>query len=233
MTTLDASTLGNSIEVSLDKLHAWAYQKPSVARLARLTRVLLFSAFMPTGLIKLLGLPFASPAVGPEIFGFFDAMHKTGIYWRFIGLSQIAAAILLLADSTRGLGSLMYLCILSNVTILTFALPFGGTRLVTSLMMLAVLLLVCLEYHRWRSLLPWCSGLPYSPPDRPSTWPAETITLAALMVVATLAGLSSRSLLPGATPFSNQALINSVPIVVLLYGVATGVGWIRDRHVHS
>jgi CRISPR/Cas system-associated protein Cas5 (RAMP superfamily) len=46
-------------------------------------------------------------------------LHGTGFYYRLIGVSQLAAALLLLIPRTTLLGALLYLPIIFNICVLT------------------------------------------------------------------------------------------------------------------
>lgn len=199
--------LGTGPEKAADSLHEAAFASPLLLRLAVLTRILLFLAFFPTGLVKLLGRPFASPAVGPELFAFFDALHATGPYWRFIGFGQVAAAVLLLTETTSALGALVFLAILSNIVVITYTLPFGvATFTVAMLMFLANLYVLCWEYPRWRSLMPWRSGTAYEPRKPAALTSVETAAFATFGITGTALFLATRSLLPFHSPSMGQPL---------------------------
>ncbi|WP_128124743.1 hypothetical protein [Chryseobacterium carnipullorum] len=46
------------------------------------------------------------------------------------------------------LGTLMFLAILSNIWIITISLSFTGTWVITSLMMIAVIILLIWDHHK-------------------------------------------------------------------------------------
>jgi hypothetical protein len=117
-------------------------------------RLLLAFAFIPSGLVKLLGHRFT--ALGPEspVGYFFDALYQTGFYYRFIGGAQLLVAMLLLVPATATLGALAYFAIVLNIFIITISLPFSGTPVVTCLMLLGSLWLIWWDYEKWRMLIP-------------------------------------------------------------------------------
>lgn len=137
----------------LDRLFVWLRSKPFFLRLTWFTRILLAAGFIPTGMVKLLGNRFT--LMGPEtpIGAFFEAMYQTGLYWQFLGFSQVLAGMLLLIPRGAHLGALLFLPIMTNIFVVTISLGFGGTPAVTGMMLLAVAYLCFWDYHRSRSLL--------------------------------------------------------------------------------
>ena len=118
-----------------------------------LTRLLLWLAFLPSGWVKLVGEPFTVLPLSDPVGYFFDAMHRTGTYYQFIGAAQLLAGLLILIPRTAAVGAILYLCIITNIFVITVSMNFGGTPVITGLMLLAALYLLAWEYPRWRSLL--------------------------------------------------------------------------------
>jgi hypothetical protein len=137
----------------LDRPFLWIRSCGVCYRFALFTRVLLAAAFIPTGMVKLLGDRFTTLGTDNPIGAFFEAMYQTGIFWRFIGLSQVVAAVLLLIPRFAHLGAAIFLPIILNIFILTVSLSFGGTPVITGLMLLAVTYLCIWDYHRFRPML--------------------------------------------------------------------------------
>ncbi|WP_246067749.1 hypothetical protein [Changchengzhania lutea] len=50
-------------------------------------------AFIPSGLTKLSGNRFTLLDVNNPVGFFFEALYSTGFYWKFLGLSQLLAAV--------------------------------------------------------------------------------------------------------------------------------------------
>jgi hypothetical protein len=69
-------------------------------------------------------------------------MYRTGFYWRFLGLRQLATALLLLIPRTATLGALVYFPLILNIFVITVPLHFQGTPFITGLMLLANLYLL-------------------------------------------------------------------------------------------
>jgi len=163
---------------ALRALHGRARGSVLLHRLVVGSRVLLCVAFLPTGLVKILGRPFTR--MGPEtpIGLFFHALHQSGAYWQFLGAMQMLAALLLLIPATAHLGALLFVPIILNIAVITVALGFQGTVFITWPMVLAGLLLVAWDYHRWESILFLSApGEPvYTPP--PSRAPLSRAELA-------------------------------------------------------
>ncbi len=134
---------------------------PFFWRLTLLTRILMVAAFLPTGMVKLLGRRFTLLPVDNPVGAFFEAMYQTGVYWQFLGLSQVAAALLLALPATAHLGALLTLAITVNIFLITVGVGFTGTPMVTGPMLLAAVYLCAWDLHRFRSL--WTVR----------SWPAE------------------------------------------------------------
>lgn len=115
-------------------------------------RILLSAAFIPTGSVKLLGRRFTSMGPDTPIGAFFEAMFQTGLFWHFIGLSQIVAGVLLLIPRFSHLGAAVFFPIILNIVIITIGLDFGGTPVVTVSMLLSISYLCFWDWHRFRPL---------------------------------------------------------------------------------
>lgn len=115
-------------------------------------RYLVGFAFFPSGLVKLMGERFTRISTDEPIGYFFEALYQSGFYWNFLGLAQITAGILLMTQRYATLGALMFLAILTNIWIITISLSFKGTWVITTLMMVAVLVLVIWDQHKLRPI---------------------------------------------------------------------------------
>lgn len=120
---------------------------------ARGLRGALALGFLPSGLKKVLGEPFT--LLGPEtsVGYFFDALHRAGFYYEFIGWAQLLAALLLVIPRTRTLGALLYFPIILNIWVITVAMRFQGTWAITTMMMLGALFLLCWDWDRLRGII--------------------------------------------------------------------------------
>jgi hypothetical protein len=99
---------------------------------------------------------------------YFDALHLTGFYYTFIGVSQLTAALLLLIPRTTLLGAIIYFPIILNICVLTYATRFEGTRIAT-LMLLANVFLLCWDYARLKYVLPLESSSDVGATLKPNT----------------------------------------------------------------
>ena len=108
-----------------------------LALLVWLTRYLLAFAFIPSGIKKLLGERFTSIGIDNPIGFFFEALYRSGMYWNFLGWSQLITALLMMTQRFSTLGNLIYFFIISNICCITIAMQFTGTWVITSLMLFA------------------------------------------------------------------------------------------------
>ncbi|HEX6587556.1 MAG TPA: hypothetical protein VF039_00925 [Longimicrobiales bacterium] len=152
----------------LDDIHRWIRAQPLLYRFTLGTRLLLACGFLPTGLLKVLGRRFTiMPVETPPGF-LFEALYQGGgLYWRFIGLSQVIASILLLIPRTSAIGAIIFLPIIANIFVITVSYGFVGTPFITGPMLLAALWLVAWEWHRLRPLVvPGTTALAAMPQQR-------------------------------------------------------------------
>ena len=131
-------------------------------------RVALALGFIPSGIVKVMGQRFTALPSNHPLGHYFDALQLTGFYYTFIGVSQLTAALLLLIPRTALLGAVLYLPIILNICVLTYATRFEGTRIAT-LMLLANLYLLCWDYARLKYVL-----LPGSSSDAGNTLNQKT-----------------------------------------------------------
>lgn len=119
-------------------------------------RLALAAGFFPSGMVKILGERFASGLhVNHPMGHYLEALHTTGYYYTFIGVVQVAAALLLLIPRTATLGAVLYFPIILNICILSFAVRFDGSLFTAPLMVLANLYLLGWDYDRWKFILPF------------------------------------------------------------------------------
>lgn len=121
-----------------------------------LCRILLAYAFIVAGMVKILGERFASGLSEIHPMGaYLEALHHTGYYYTFIGFAQVAAGVFLLIPGTVLLGALIYLPIILNIWILSFAVRFEGSFLTSPLMVLANLYILAWHYDKLKYILPF------------------------------------------------------------------------------
>ncbi|MFT3745696.1 MAG: hypothetical protein QM785_15580 [Pyrinomonadaceae bacterium] len=141
------------LEHILDDLCVAATRRWWMQMFAAFTRCLLALGFIPPSIPKILHKPFTSLPDSHPVGHYFNALMGTGFYYEFIGWSQIIAAILLLIPRTSHIGALMFLPIIVNIAVLTNAVGFAGTWLLTIFMSLAGLFLVAWEYDRLKPII--------------------------------------------------------------------------------
>lgn len=137
----------------LDSLHARARSSPLLYRVVLATRCLFAMAFVPTGMVKLLGLRFTQISPDDPIGAFFEAMYQTGGYWQFLGATQVVAGLLMLWPRAATLGAVMFFPVALNIFVITVALGFRGTPMITGAMLFAATALLAWDWDRLRSII--------------------------------------------------------------------------------
>ncbi|MVM30776.1 DoxX family protein [Spirosoma sp. HMF4905] len=118
-------------------------------------RLALAVAWVISGYVKISGERFAAGLSHNHPLGqYFDALLNTGYYYTFIGIGQVIVAILLLIPRTALIGAISSFPIILNICVLTYSVRFEGTRAAT-FMLLANLFLLCWDYDRLKSILPF------------------------------------------------------------------------------
>lgn len=141
----------------LDRLYEECRSNRWLCYFAVFCRIALALGFIPSGVVKIMGERFTALPANHPLGHYFYALHLTGFYYRFIGVSQLTAGLLLLIPRTALLGALLYLPIIFNIFVLTYATRFEGTRIVT-FMLLANLYLLWWDYARLKYVLPLASS---------------------------------------------------------------------------
>ena len=137
---------------SLDHFHARVKKNRLLRIFTVFTRILLALAFLPSGFTKLLGNRFTVLGIEDPIGFFFEALYRTGFYWRFLGICQLTVALLLLIPRTATLGALAYFPLILNIFVITVSMGFTGTPLITGLMLLASIYLLCWDYDKLKRI---------------------------------------------------------------------------------
>ena len=134
--------------LSLDRLHVRVRKNSFLKIFTVCTRILLALAFLPSGITKVMGKRFTILGLDDPIGFFFEALYRTGFYWRFLGICQLAVALLLLIPQTATLGALAYFPLILNIFVITVSMHFTGTPVITGLMLLANIYLLCWDYDK-------------------------------------------------------------------------------------
>ena len=136
-----------------------------------LTRYLIGFAFIPSGLKKIMGERFTQISIENPIGFFFEGLYQSGFYWNFIGWAQVIAALLLMTQRFATLGAICFFFIVSNIWVITISLHFSGTWLITTLMLLAVIMLLVWDYHKLKYIF---YRENYSEKQLPENYPATS-----------------------------------------------------------
>ncbi|ASV31859.1 hypothetical protein [Maribacter cobaltidurans] len=120
------------------------------------TRYLIGGAFVFASLIKIKGHRFTSEngELNPinSAWHFFETMYQSGLYWQFIGITQLIAGFFLMTQKFSKLGALINLPIILNIFIITLSYYFAYTPVITGLMLSANLLLIIWEWNELKIL---------------------------------------------------------------------------------
>jgi uncharacterized membrane protein YphA (DoxX/SURF4 family) len=136
----------------LEKLHNRIYNKRLFLFLTWGTRLLLFLAFLPSGLKKMMGERFTILSIDDPVGFFFEGLYRTGFYWNFLGFMQLLVGILLLIPKTAFVGAILYLPIVINIFIIVVSMNFKGTPIIAGLMLLANLYLLFWDYKKLKGI---------------------------------------------------------------------------------
>lgn len=137
----------------LDRFHSYIRQNKWYFFFTIFTRLVLAAGFLPSGWVKVTGERFTALSSQHPLGAYLDAFYATGYYYTFVGVIQVLAAILLLIPRTALLGAMIYLPIIVNICVLSFAVRFDGSLFTSPLMVLACLYLFFWDYHKLKPLL--------------------------------------------------------------------------------
>jgi hypothetical protein len=84
---------------------------------------------------------------------FFRVMATSGLYWKFIGWSQLIAGVLLMTQRFAKLGAAIFFGLILNIFIITLSYNFHGTPIVTGLMLLAATYLILWDFDSFQFLV--------------------------------------------------------------------------------
>ena len=138
---------------NIEKLHNRIYNKRLFVFFTWGTRILLFLAFLPSGLKKVLGERFTILGIDTPVGFFFEGLYRTGLYWNFLGFMQLLVGVLLLIPRTAFFGAILYLPIIINIFIIVVSMNFEGTPIIAGLMLLANLYLLFWDYKKLKQIV--------------------------------------------------------------------------------
>lgn len=116
-------------------------------------RISLGLSFIYPSLHKIMGRQFTLLGPDTQIGYFFDALHQTGLYWHFLGVAQFTAGLFLIIPRLSTLGAVLFFPIIANIFMITISMPFSGTPIVTSLMLLGGIYLLLWDIDRLKFIL--------------------------------------------------------------------------------
>jgi len=117
-------------------------------------RILIGFAFLPAALKKVLDQPFTEAANSGRFHDFLDAFHATGPFYQFVGLVQLAAALLLSTQRFALLGAVIALPVLTTITVFVWStIGLTPTAVVASAMLLGTVGLLVWDLDRWRGVI--------------------------------------------------------------------------------
>lgn len=112
-------------------------------------RFLIGYGFIPSGIKKIIGTPFANPGQQGAFMEYLDALYANGFYYEMIGWAQVMAAVLLITQRFATLGALIFLPIIFNIMVLTMSTIGSLTPLIAFLMFLGIVFLLFWDYYKW------------------------------------------------------------------------------------
>jgi len=120
-------------------------------------RYLIGGAFVFASVPKILGERFMTAnfenAPINSVPHFFETLYQSGLYWEFLGWGQLFAALLLMTQIWATLGAVAFFPVLINIFIITISYDFGGTPVITGLMLLANIFLLIWDYNKLQVLI--------------------------------------------------------------------------------
>ncbi len=133
----------------IDSLHGRRWSHLFVANL----RILLGFAFVPAGLKKALYQPFTDPQNTGAFHDFLHTFYATGVFYQFVGVVQLAIAILLMTQTFATLGALMALPVITCITVFCWSTGVIPTAIVATLMLSGTLVLILWDIDRWLTVV--------------------------------------------------------------------------------
>ncbi|HMS65173.1 MAG TPA: hypothetical protein PKD83_07965 [Ignavibacteria bacterium] len=120
-------------------------------------RYLIGGAFVFASIVKIRGERFTAvdgtdtPMNSP--FHLLETLYQSGIYWKFLGITQLIAGFLLMTQRYAKLGALMFLPVIANIFVITVSYGFTGTPFITGPMLIANILLVLWDWDELKIII--------------------------------------------------------------------------------
>lgn len=116
-------------------------------------RYLIGGAMVFSSLIKIKGGRFTSEdgisAPINSAWHLFETLYQSGLYWKFLGWSQLITGMLLMTQLFATLGAVALFPIVLNIFIITISYYFAFTPLITGLLLLASIFLLLWDYQKF------------------------------------------------------------------------------------
>ncbi|CAM1347623.1 hypothetical protein [Tenacibaculum crassostreae] len=120
-------------------------------------RYIIGFSFVFASIVKIQGLRFTSTSGELHAINtswhFFETLYQSGGYWKFIGLGQLIAGLLLMTQRYAKLGAVLFLPIIANIFVITVSYDFRGTPFITGAMFLATILLIIWDWNTFKVLI--------------------------------------------------------------------------------
>lgn len=84
---------------------------------------------------------------------FFRVMATSGLYWQFIGLTQVIGGGLLMTQRFAKLGAVIFFALILNIFLITVSYGFRGTPVITGLMLLATVFLLLWDLNSFQFII--------------------------------------------------------------------------------
>ncbi len=117
-------------------------------------RILIAFALLPAALKKVLGQPFTDPTKTGAFHDFLHAFLATGWFYRFVGVVQLVAAVLLASQRFAAVGALIALPVFTAISAFCWSTGVYPTATIASLLLAGTAALLVWEWPRWRGLAP-------------------------------------------------------------------------------
>lgn len=210
---------GSSAVQRIERLRQGRWVATCVANL----RLLIGFAFVPAGLKKVLGEPFTAPEqVGP-FHEFLHAFHATGFFYRFVGVLQLLAAVLLLSQRWAWLGAALALPLVTAIAVFCWSTAVYPTASVVSLIFLGVLALLLWDLPRWQRAFLSQEGLAGAVKPLHEARPWQACGVAALVLYLAACVLAGGVYRPRGAEWGQPAFY-----LLLLLGLTPLAAWARE-----
>jgi hypothetical protein len=175
-------------------------------------RFIIGFGFLPSGLKKIVGQPFANPGQEGAFMEYLDALFATGFYYEMIGWAQVIAAVLLISQRFATIGAILFLPIIFNIMVLTLSTIGSFTPVIATLMFFGISYLVLWDYYKWINIFSSDNNLIPIPSKNnfPKATPFWVKTGILTLIIPTLIALSYKLF------FKNEDNYEDIGIVILL-----------------